>query len=150
MCKWNKYPAAVKKKLPARRSDCSISYALDYLGDKWTLLVLRDLLFHGKRHFRDFLASEEKIASNILAHRLKQLAAAGLVTRRPDPDSRRSLVYEPTDKAADLIPALLELTRWSGKYDPHTRVTSKLARRITEDRDELVAELVTQLKKAKS
>lgn len=139
----------MKKKLPARRSDCAVSYALDYLGDKWTLLVLRDLLFHGKRHFRDFLASEENIASNILSHRLKQLEASGLVTRRPDPDSRRSLVYEPTDKAADLIPALLELTRWSGKYDPHTRVTAKMARRIAEDRETLVGEFVARLKEPK-
>jgi len=139
----------MKKKLPPRRSDCSISYALDYLGDKWTLLVLRDLLFAGKRHFRDFLTSGENIASNILTQRLKRLEAAGMVTRRPDPESRRSVIYEPTEKAADLIPALLELTRWSGKYDPHTRVTPKLARRIAEDRDTLAAEIAARLHEPK-
>jgi len=139
----------MKKKLPPRRSDCSISYALDYLGDKWTLLVLRDLLFAGKRHFRDFLTSGENIASNILTQRLKRLEAAGMVTRRPDPESRRSVIYEPTEKAADLIPALLELTRWSGKYDPHTRVTPKLARRIAEDRDALAAEIAARLHEPK-
>ena len=136
----------MKKKLPARRSDCSISYALDYLGDKWTLLVLRDLLFNGKRHFRDLLASDERIATNILTQRLKQLVAAGMVARLPDPDSRRSVIYQPTGKAVDLIPALLELTRWSGKYDPHTRVTTNLSRRIAEDRDALVAEVVANLR----
>jgi len=135
----------VNKDLPTRRSDCSVSYALDYIGDKWTLLVLRDLLFNGKRHFRDFLASGENIASNILTQRLKQLVAAELVLRRPDPESRRSVIYEPTAKAMDLIPALLELMRWSGKYDPQTRMTAKLARRIEEDRDAVVAEVVARL-----
>lgn len=136
----------MKKRLPDRRSDCSISYALDYLGDKWTLLVLRDLLFQGKRRFKDFQASDEKIASNILTQRLKQLENAGMVARRPDPESGRSVLYEPTDKAIDLIPTMLELTRWSGKYDPQTRVTPKLARRITEDRNGLLAEIMTRLR----
>jgi len=135
----------VNKDLPTRRSDCSVSYALDYIGDKWTLLVLRDLLFNGKRHFRDFLASGENIASNILTQRLKQLVAAELVLRRPDPESRRSVIYEPTAKAMDLIPALLELMRWSGKYDPQTRMTARMARRIEEDRDGVVAEVMARL-----
>ena len=138
----------MKQKLPARRSDCTISYALDHLGDKWTLLVLRDLLFRGKRHFRDFLASDEGIASNILSNRLQRLEAAGMVTRQPDPASARSVIYAPTEKAADLIPALLELTRWSGKYDPHTALTPQLARRIADDRDALVTEIRKTLKKA--
>jgi DNA-binding HxlR family transcriptional regulator len=129
------------KDLPCRRSGCTISYALDYLGDKWTLLVLRDLLFQRKRRFGDFLASEEGIASNILAQRLKRLEAAEMVTRSPDPENGRSVLYEPTQKAADLIPALLELSRWSGKYDPQTKMTPKLARRIEEDREGLVAEI---------
>jgi DNA-binding HxlR family transcriptional regulator len=140
----------VKPLSPARRSNCSISYALDYLGDKWTLLVLRDLLFHGKRHFREFLASEEKIASNILAQRLKQLERAGMIMRRTDPTSRRSVIYSPTEKAADLIPALLELTLWSGKYDLHTRVTPALKHRIGDDRDNLVAELRARVRNAES
>lgn len=135
----------MNRDLPIRRSDCSVSYALDYVGDKWTLLVLRDILFNGKRYFRDFLASDENIASNILTQRLKQLVAAELVLRRPDPDSRRSVIYEPTAKSVDLIPALLELMRWSAKYDPQTRLTAKLARRIEEDRDAVVAEVVARL-----
>jgi len=138
----------VKKDLPPRRSGCTIAYALDYLGDKWTLLVLRDLLFQRKRRFSDFLASEEGIASNILAQRLKRLEAAEMVTRSPDPDNRRSVIYEPTQKAADLIPALLELSRWSGKYDPQTRMPAKMARRIAEDRDGLVQEIMAAMKQS--
>lgn len=137
----------MRKKLPPRRSSCSISYALDYLGDRWTLLVLRDLLFRGKRHFRDFLASDEKIATNILSSRLKALETAGMVVRQTDPASARSVIYEPTEKAADLIPALLELTRWSGKYDPQTVLPPPLARRIARDREGLIAEIRTALGK---
>jgi DNA-binding HxlR family transcriptional regulator len=138
----------VKTKPAPRRSACTIAYALDHLGDKWTLLVLRDLLFQNKRRFGDFLGSEEGIASNILAARLKRLEGAALVTRRPDPQNRRSVIYEPTQKAIDLIPALLELSRWSGRYDPQTKMPAKLARRIAEDRDALVAEIEGSLRKS--
>ncbi len=132
----------------AKRSDCPISYALDLFGDKWTLLVLRDLILKRKRHFRDFLASDEKIASNILAHRLKLLEAAGMVTRQRDPGSARKVIYEPTEKSADLIPALLELARWGARYDPNTAAPKALTRRIAEDRASLIAEIRSSLKKA--
>jgi DNA-binding HxlR family transcriptional regulator len=136
-----------KKDLPPRRSGCTISYALDYIGDKWTLLVLRDLLFQRKRRFGDFLTSEEGIASNILSQRLRRLEAAEMVTRRPDPENGRSVLYEPTQKAADLIPALLELSRWSGKYDPQTKMSAKMAKRLEEDREGLLAEAMGQAMK---
>lgn len=127
------------------RSHCTIAFALDHLGDKWTLLVLRDLLFWNKRHFKDFLSSEEKIASNILSNRLKQLEAAGLITRETDPESARCVVYAPTEKAIDLVPALLELTRWSAKYDSGTQATPQIVRRIATDRDALVTEIRARL-----
>ena len=138
----------MKKELPDKRSDCSISYALDYLGDRWTLLVLRDLLFQGKRRFGDFATSAEGIASNVLTDRLKSLEAAGMITRSPDPENGRSVLYAPTQKAVDLLPVLLELTRWSARYDPHTRVTPRLAKRIVDDRDNLIEEIVARLKEA--
>lgn len=128
-----------------RRSGCPIAFALDLVGDRWTLLVIRDLVFAGKRHFRDFLASEENIASNILAARLKTLEARGIVARRPDPDSGRQRIYELTDKGAQLIPALLELARWGAKYDAQTAAPRKLIRRIEQDRDGLVADLKSAL-----
>lgn len=124
-----------------RRSDCPVSYALDILGDKWTLLVVRDLVFVRKRHFRDFLASPENIASNILASRLRLLVAQGLVARRKDPDSARQVIYELTPKGSDLIPVMLELIRWSAKYDAKTAVPDAFVRRIAKDRDGLIAQL---------
>src|SRR6266508_3991593 len=76
------------------RSGCPIDYALDIFGDRWTLLVIRDLVFGGKRHFHEVIESPEGIASNILAARLKKLEMKGLISRHPDPENRRQVVYE--------------------------------------------------------
>ena len=81
-----------------KRSGCPISFALDLFGDRWTLLILRDLILQGKRRYREFLKADEGIASNILSERLKRLEAADIVTRRTDPEDRRQLIYEPTSK----------------------------------------------------
>jgi DNA-binding HxlR family transcriptional regulator len=136
----------VTKKNRFRRSYCPISYVLDIFGDKWTLLLIRDLAFSRKRYFRDFLASPEKIASNILADRLKTLAATGIVSRRPDPANARQIIYELTEKGEDLIPALLELGRWGAKHDAETRAPMHYIRRIEKDREGLIADIKSLLK----
>jgi DNA-binding HxlR family transcriptional regulator len=118
------------------------------VGDRWTLLVLRDLIIVGKRHFRELVTSPEGIASNILAVRLKVLEAHGLITRRRDPDSARQLIYEPTAKGLDLLPAMLELARWGATYDPETAAPENLLHRIERDRDALVAEIRSAHKSA--
>jgi DNA-binding HxlR family transcriptional regulator len=102
----------------SRRSACPISSALDILGDKWTLLVMRDLLLVGKRHYREFLASEEGIATNILTDRLARLSACGIIQRTSDHPHSGKQTYEPTAKGRDLIPVLLELMNWSDRHDP--------------------------------
>jgi DNA-binding HxlR family transcriptional regulator len=135
----------VKSHARARRSKCPIAFALDIVGDRWTLLVIRDLVFARKRHFRDFLASSEKIASNILASRLKMLEARGIVVRRPDPESARQGIYELTEKGADLIPVLLELVRWGAKHDAQTAAPRSFVRRLERDRERLIAELTLPL-----
>jgi DNA-binding HxlR family transcriptional regulator len=100
----------------ARRSGCPISIALDVLGDAWTLLVVRDVLFKGFTRFNEFLAAGEGIASNILTDRLARLERAGILTRRRDPHDRRRVVYALTRKGRDLAPALVELILWSDRY----------------------------------
>jgi DNA-binding HxlR family transcriptional regulator len=137
----------VAPKERGRRSGCPIAYALDILGDRWTLLVVRDLVFARKRHFRDFVASPERIASNILADRLRALEGFGIVSRRPDPESARQVIYELTEKGEDLIPALLELIRWGAKYDTDTAAPRALARRIERDRKRLIAEIRSSLQR---
>lgn len=129
----------------ARRSTCPLALALDVLGDRWTLLVIRDLVLARKRHFREFLESGEGIASNILTDRLQRLEQCGIVTRRPDPDNARQVIYRLTDKGKDLIPVVIELMRWGARHDPAAAPPRSVARRIREDRDGFVAELRASL-----
>lgn len=131
----------MNRKLPARRSDCPIACALDLIGDKWTLIVLRDLIMARKRYFQELLEGNEGIATNILASRLRLLEAAGMVTRRADPAQARRVIYAPTEKALDLLPVLIELMRWSMKYNSRSASPVRLARRLAEDRNGLIAEL---------
>lgn len=121
------------------RSHCPISYSLDIVGDRWTLLVLRDAILLRKHHFREFLAAEEKIASNILTARLQLLEAQGLLTRRPDPENARQVIYEPTAKGLDLLPVMLELARWGATYDPDTAAPRDFTRRMKTNRARVIA-----------
>jgi DNA-binding HxlR family transcriptional regulator len=131
----------MKKKLPAGRSSCPIAFALELVGDKWTLVVLRDLIFARKRYFQELLDSPEGIASNILASRLKQLEATGMIEREADPEHGRRVVYSPTPMALDLLPVLVELMRWGMAHNPKTAAPAEIARRLKQDRDGFIAEV---------
>jgi DNA-binding HxlR family transcriptional regulator len=120
------------------RSGCPIDFGLDIFGDRWTLLVIRDLLFVGKRHFNELMQSPERIASNILAARLKKLEERGLISRVPDPENRKQVVYALTEMGRDLTPVLVELIRWGGKYDPDTPVPKSFVKRFSKDNDALL------------
>ena len=133
----------MKKTLPSRRSNCPIACALDSVGDRWTLVVLRDIVMVRRRHFQELLAGNEGIASNILTSRLKQLEAARMITRRRDPAEPRRVIYEPTEKALDLLPVMVELIRWSMKYVPNTAAPAHFVRRLAEDRDGFIADIRT-------
>jgi DNA-binding HxlR family transcriptional regulator len=115
-------------KMTFERSCCPITNALDILGDKWTLLVIRDLVL-GKRRYQEFMASPEKIASNILADRLKKLAAAGLVTRRAYQQKPARYEYVLTKKGKGLRPVLEALVAWGQKHFPGTMVFSRVEHR---------------------
>lgn len=103
------------------RSTCPISTALELVGDRWTLLVIRDLMFAGKRHFREFLQSEEAISSNVLADRLNALVENGIVSRRDDPTHAQKAIYSLTDQGLALLPVLIAMSAWTQKYHPQTR-----------------------------
>ena len=107
----------VMKKI-INRSSCPVSFSLDYLGDKWVLLILRDLIFSDKSTYGDFLTSEEKIATNILADRLKLLQENGFIESTVSPEKKNKFIYNLTDKGIDLIPVVLELMVWGSKYNP--------------------------------
>ena len=121
-------------RLPRRRSDCPISSALDLLGDRWSLLVMRDVLLRGQSHYREFLASEEGIATNILADRLTRLEAAGLLERTGEDRRSGKQAYHATEKGKDLIPLLLEVMVWSAAHDPEVAVPQMLITELTKDR----------------
>jgi DNA-binding HxlR family transcriptional regulator len=98
------------------KSDCPIFYSLSVFGDKWTLLILRDLLIRRKRLSQDFLKSEEKIATNILADRLQKIQEYGLVTKTDNPEDKRYTIYTPTAKAVALLPVIGEMAKWGLRF----------------------------------
>ncbi|HYG83891.1 MAG TPA: helix-turn-helix domain-containing protein [Verrucomicrobiae bacterium] len=125
------------------RSDCPINYGIEAFGDKWSLLVLRDILFYGKKTYGEFLKSDEKIATNILASRLQTLEANGLITKSPHPTDKRKDSYSATQKTLDLLPMLLELVKWSAIYGKNdVDVPSSILDRITNDREQLIRDIM--------
>ena len=111
----------MNSKMTFKRSCCPITNSLDILGDKWTLLVIRDLAL-GKKRYQEFMTSSERIASNILADRLKQLEASGLVTRRAYQQNPLRYEYALTAKGEGLKPVLRALVVWGQKHFPTTKV----------------------------
>ena len=95
------------------RSSCPVSCALDVLGDKWTLIIVRDMLLFGKQTFKDFSGSSEGIASNILSSRLKNLEEYGIVTKQKSPTNKKVNIYKPTEKGISLLPVVVEMVLWS-------------------------------------
>lgn len=123
------------------RSNCPITFALDHIGDRWSLLILRDMFFADKRYYDEFAASEEGISTNILATRLKQLEADGLISRETDSQNRRRKVYRPTQKALDLLPMMVELVLWSAAYDSDTGAPDGLVAAMRDDRAGVISNI---------
>ena len=103
-----------------RRSHCPISFALDNFGDKWSLLIVRDLMLYKKKSYGEFLASDEGIATNILANKLRSLEDDGMIKKMPNQNDKRKVLYALTEKGIDLAPVLMQMMLWSAKHDPHT------------------------------
>jgi DNA-binding HxlR family transcriptional regulator len=98
------------------RSYCPINLSLEIFGDAWTLLVLRDMMFAGKRHFRELLRSDEHIASNILADRLDRLVEHGLITKSDDPTHKQKAIYSLTEKGIALLPIIVQIGAWGSRW----------------------------------
>lgn len=111
---------SVKKPAALKRSPCPIANTLDLVGDKWTLLIARDLLFFGKRQYREFSASPEGIPTNILADRLKRMETAGLIEKSPYQQHPVRYAYALTPKGAGLRPVLVALIEWGNRHIPGT------------------------------
>ncbi|MBL4844642.1 MAG: helix-turn-helix transcriptional regulator [Planctomycetes bacterium] len=127
-----------------RRSGCPISFALELFGDRWTLLVVRDLVFMGKRRFSEFSASSEGVATNVLSDRLRRLVEAGVIESLGDPDDGRRVLYHLTPAGVALIPTLVELANWGALHDPDTAAPAEFVRRFARDRAGLIEDLAAK------
>ena len=115
------------------RSGCPINLTLEVLGDRWSLIVIRDIMFGNRRHYRELLTrSNEGIASNILADRLKRLVEAGLLSRRDDPTHRQKAIYSLTEPAIQLVPLLAQMGAWGRRHTPASEELSIRAQLLEE------------------
>jgi DNA-binding HxlR family transcriptional regulator len=106
-----------KKAAPKWRSLCPLNASVEMLGDRWSLLILRDMMLRGYQTFNEFLKSEEKIATNILTDRLRRLEGFGIITSDRDPNDGRKLIYSLTAKGIDLAPVLTEMVLWAARHE---------------------------------
>jgi DNA-binding HxlR family transcriptional regulator len=123
-----------------RRSGCPVSISLDILGDRWSLLIVRDLMVRGLRSFKEFQESGEHIASNILADRLRKLEGAGIISAEEQARDRRRISYRLTEKGIDLAPVLLELLIWGAEHED-TAAPCALIARMEKSREQVLREV---------
>ena len=129
------------------RSGCPINLTLEVLGDRWSLIVIRDMMFGNRRHFRELLGqSEEGIASNILADRLKRLVALGVLSKRDDPTHKQKAVYGLTDKGIELLPLLVQMGAWGRRHLPTTPELAIRQQLMEEGGPALVADFMAELR----
>ena len=118
---------------------------MEIFGDRWTFLIVRDLMFKGKHYYGEFLLSEEKIATNTLADRLYMLESNGIVSKSNDPSHKQKIMYRLTQKGIDLVPVLVEFIMWSAKYDKNSAVEMKFVKSVKRDKIRLITEISSSL-----
>jgi DNA-binding HxlR family transcriptional regulator len=128
-----------KKPSPKRRSGCPLNASVETLGDRWSLLIIRDMMLRGFRTYKEFLESFEGIATNILADRLRKLQAYGVITTERDPSDGRRLFYLLTAKGIDLAPVLTEMVLWAARHEKTEN--QALVRQMKKDKERLLAEV---------
>lgn len=136
------------KKNIIHRSDCPISSALDLFGDKWSLLIIRDIIYFGKRTFKDFIKANEGISSARLADRLVRLESLAIITKKQHPTNKKVYLYNLTQKGVDLFPIIAEYILWSDKYlGAHISVQGKeFASRLKENKQSTIQYFISQVK----
>jgi DNA-binding HxlR family transcriptional regulator len=129
------------------RSDCPINLTTELLGDRWSLIVLRDIMFANRRHFRVLLQrSEEKIASNTLAARLRNLVEAGLLSATEDPTHKQKIIYSLTEPAIELLPTMIMIGTWGNKHLPANPITGPFFPYLQEQGPKIWRELADDLR----
>ena len=142
----------MKKRKKELRSHCPVNYGLEAFGDRWALLIVRDIIFRGKHGFSEFLRSEEGFATNILASRLDHLVGEGILVREGDAGDRRRSVYALTQKGLDLIPMIFEMVLWSASYDADSQAKriGRLVELIKADNRHLSQEIIDRVRKGEA
>ncbi len=130
-----------------KRSACPISCSLDIFGDKWSLLIIRDMIYFNKSTYSDFLNSAEGIATNILASRLQSLENNKLIEKLEHPESKAKVLYRLTQKSIDLLPILVEIHLWADKYYDIPADINELIIKAKNGKDEFIKEKTRKLKK---
>lgn len=120
----------MKQRASSAWNGCPVRYAAGLFGDKWTLILLRDLLFKGRRYFGDFTDEDESIATNMLADRLKHLVDSGFVEKTQDVNNGKKFVYVLTQKGLDLLPVMIEIFKWSQTHDEATYLSAEFIEKI--------------------
>ncbi len=128
---------AKKKARPKRRSGCPLNASVEILGDRWSLLIIRDMMLRGFRSYKEFLGSYEGIATNILADRLRRLTAHGIITTKLDPADGRKLIYLLTPKGIDLAPVLTEMVLWAAGHEDTGN--QALVRQMQKDKEQFIS-----------
>ncbi|MGC2526684.1 MAG: helix-turn-helix domain-containing protein [Candidatus Acidiferrum sp.] len=135
-----------KKPAPTRRSGCPLNASVEMLGDRWSLLILRDMMLRGYRTFKEFLRSDEKIASNILADRLRRLESYGIIAAERDASDGRKVLYSLTPKGIDLAPVLTEMVLWAARHEETGN--QPLVHAMRNDKAKVIASVWDRWKKA--
>src|SRR3984893_10026845 len=126
-----------KKPTPKWRSGCPLNASVEVLGDRWSLLIIRDMMLRGFRTYKEFLGSYERIATNILADRLQKLIAHGIITNGTDPSDGHKLIYSLTPKGIDLAPVLTEMVLWAAAHEDTGN--QALVRQMQKDKDKFIS-----------
>lgn len=128
-----------------KRSDCPVSSSLDIWGDKWSLLIIRDLMDAKECTYGDFLKSPEGIATNILASRLQNLEENGLIEKLEHPDSKAKVLYKLTRKGIDLVPVMVEISLWAEKYFPIPADRKAMLKEVKKDKAGFIKAAIKEL-----
>ena len=129
----------LKRRRAKRRSGCPLNASVEMLGDRWSLLIIRDMMVRGSRTYKEFLESDEGIATNILADRLRKLQAHGIITTERDASDGRKLFYLLTAKGIALAPVLTEMVLWAARHE--NTANQALVRQMQKDKEQFLAEI---------
>ena len=129
-----------------KRSDCPVSCSLDIWGDKWSLLIVRDLMFAKQCTYGDFMKADEKIATNILASRLQTLEENGIISKSDHPDSKAKVLYKLTQKGIDLVTLLIEINLWAEKYYDVPADRKAMLEEVKKDKQKFIEDATKDLK----